>query len=119
MWTCLPPGLRGTSAHVDACGGGAHPGRHAVPGGWVWPGPTGTRIRDGGRPASLGRYNSEVRAIADGLADVRGSSYRSAAERGARLALGVSMAPSLEDVLSRWDGPDHDGEDDLPGHAHR
>ena len=68
---------------------------------------------------SLGRYPSEVRAIADGLADVRGSSYRSAAERGARLALGVSMAPSLEYVLPGWDGPDHDGEDDLPGHAHR
>ncbi len=71
------------------------------------------------RARYVGLLSHAAFEIADGLADVRGSSYRSAAERGARLALGVSMAPSLEDVLPGWDGPDHDGKDDLPGHAHR
>lgn len=71
------------------------------------------------RARYVGLMSQAAFEIADGLADIRGSSYRSAAERGARLALGVSMAPSLEDVLPDWDGPGHDGGDDLTGPACR
>lgn len=71
------------------------------------------------RARYLGLLSHGAFVIADGLADIRGSSYRSSAERGASLALSVPMAPSLEQVLPGWEGPAPDGEKDLPGHGYR
>ena len=68
------------------------------------------------RARYLGLLSHGAFQIADRLADIRGSSYRGAAELGARVALGAGLAPSLEDIMPDWCGPDHD---DAPGPACR
>lgn len=65
----------------------------------------------------LGLLSYAAFRIADRLADIRGSSYRGAAERGARLALHAREAPSLTDVLPGWRRPG-EGDDDRPRHAY-
>lgn len=67
----------------------------------------------------LGLLSYAAFRIADRLFDIRGSSYRGAAERGARLALSAREAPSLADVLPGWQDPGRGGEDDRPRHVRR